>query len=386
MTQPLLILNARAALPEGTAAPCWIVCQDGHIAGIGSDAPPILPDAEILDAQGGLVLPGFIDVHTHGGMLHDTMDARPDTLPSLSAFYAQHGVTGFLATTWSESHERISRALENARQALSQPMPGAALLGVHLEGPYLNASKCGAQSPIHIRPAAREEALSYLDTGVIRLISVAPEIEANHWLIAEAFRRGIRVSAAHTAASYEQIAAAVGLGLRHLTHTYNAMTPLHHREPGVVGAALSMDELTCELIADNIHVHPGAMRALYRARGLDGVILISDSVCAAGMPDGEYNIDDRTVRLDHGTVRLPDGALAGSALTMERALVNFAAAVGAPVEQVWPVSSRSAARALGLHNKGEIAVGRDADLVWLADSGVVQATITGGRVVFRREQ
>lgn len=383
MTHPLLITNAEIITPTRRWERGWLLCQDGRIDRMNGGDAPSFDDAEEIDAQGLTLLPGFIDVHVHGGVGHEVMDAQPHTLAEVAKFYAQHGCTSFLATTWTDTQERIRAALHNSAAHVGSQPQGATVLGVHLEGPFLNATKTGAQAPQLIRRASPEEALEYLDIGVIRLLALAPEFPENHWLIKECVRRGITVSAAHTAATYDEIRAAVGMGLKQVTHTYNAMTGLNHREPGTLGAALTSPELNCELIADNIHVHPAAMKVLYCAKGADSVILITDAVRGAGMPDGEYPIDDRITIVKDGAVRLPDGTLAGSTLTMERALRNFMAATGRPLDEVWRASSLNAARAIGVSvRKGSIEVGKDADLVLVDDNLNVQCTIVEGRVIY----
>jgi N-acetylglucosamine-6-phosphate deacetylase len=385
MTEALLIKNAVLVTPTGRWSGGWVLCHEGKIAGLGPGNSPDLPGADVIEADGLTVLPGFVDLHVHGGVGHEAMDADPDGLRAMARFYARHGVTAFLATTWTDTAARIEAALDVIAE-LQGPQPdGAILLGAHLEGPYLNPARCGAQSTTHIRRADQTEATALLDRDVIRLVALAPEYEENRWLVAECVQRGIIVSAAHTAATYEQLRAAIALGLSQTTHTFNAMTGLHHREPGVVGAALTSREIRCELIADNIHVHPAAMRVLYAAKGADGVILVTDAIRGAGMPDGEYPIDDRTVLVRDGAVRLPDGTLAGSILTMDRALANFMHATGEPLEAIWQVSSLNAARALGISDrKGSLERGKDADLVLVDDRLAVQMTVAGGRIVYRR--
>jgi len=337
----------------------------------------------LIDAEERTLLPGFIDVHVHGGAGSEAMDATPAALNTMSAFYAKHGVTSFLATTWTDSRERIQAALENIAALRGTRMDGAALIGAHVEGPFLNPARCGAQSTTYIRRAGREEALAFLDTGVVKLMALAPEYPENHWLIRECAQRGIAVSAAHTAANYTEMCAAVEMGLRQTTHTYNAMTGLHHREPGTLGAALVLSELRCELIADNIHVHPAAMKLVWLAKGKDGVILITDAIRGAGMPDGDYPIDDRIITIKDGAVRLPDGTLAGSALTFDHALRNFMAATGEPLERVWQTSSLNAARSIGVADrKGSIEIGKDADLILVDEHINVLMTMVEGRIVF----
>lgn len=382
---PILIENARVIAGEGQPFDGWVLTENGVIAAIGRGTPPPGIFAERINAQGLTALPGFIDIHTHGARGYDTMDASAEGLRMMAQFYAQHGVTSFLATTWTDTRVRINAALDNVASMIGRVEGGATLLGVHLEGPFLNPEKCGAQNAEYIRRAYPEEALEFLHHGVIRLISIAPEYSENAWLIRECAWRGIAVSAAHTAATYDDICAVIPLGLTQTTHTFNAMTPLHHRDPGVVGAALASPELRCELIADNIHVHPGAMRVLAVAKGSRGVILITDSVRAAGMPEGTYTIDERTVVLRDGAVRLPDGTLAGSVLTMERALRNFLAAVSGRVDHWWPVTSLNAAEAIGIaHRKGSLTLHKDADIVLLDEATcAVRLTMAEGRVIYR---
>src|SRR4051794_30567006 len=301
----------------------WLLTRDHSIAALGWGDPPENTDAQVIDAAGQTLLPGFIDVHVHGGAGTEAMDATRDALCMMAQFYARHGVTSFLTTTWTDSRSRIQAALEAIAAAQGQQPNGATILGAHVEGPYLNPARCGAQSTTYIRRAEREEGLAFLDTGVVRLMALAPEYAENHWLIRECVRRGITVSAAHTAATYEDMQAAVAMGLTQGTHTGNAMTGLHHREPGTLGAVLTMREIRAELIADNIHIHPAVMHLIYLAKGANGVILITDAIRGAGMPDGEYQIDDRTVTIKDGIVSLPNGTLAGSTLTMDRAVRNF---------------------------------------------------------------
>src|SRR5690554_6040621 len=230
----MLIKNAQIMAPDARLEHGWLLTDGARIAALGAGTPPAFPDHETVDAAGLTLLPGFIDVHVHGGAGAEAMDATPDALRAMARLYAQHGVTAFTAATWTDSDARIQAALDAVLELRGPQPDGATLLGVYLEGPYLNPERCGAQSAQHIRTAPRDEALAYLDTGVIRLVALAPEFEENHWLIEECVRRGITVSAAHTAATYEQMRDAVARGLTHATHTYNAMTGLHHREPGTL--------------------------------------------------------------------------------------------------------------------------------------------------------
>ncbi len=385
MTTSLLFTHAQLITPTRHIASGWLLAREHKIAALGEGDAPDSLDAEVIDAAGRTLLPGFIDVHVHGGAGSEAMDATRDALGTMAQFYAQHGVTAFLATTWTDSRARIQSALETIAAAQGRQPNGATLIGAHVEGPYVNPERCGAQSTTYIRRAERDEALAFLDTGCIRLMALAPEFPENHWLIRECVRRGITVSAAHTAATYEQMQAAVALGVTQATHTGNAMTGLHHREPGTLGAVLTLPQINAELIADNIHVHPAVIDLIYLAKGANGVILITDAIRGAGMPDGEYSIDERTITIRDGVVRLPSGTLAGSTLTMDRALRNFVAATGEPLAAVWQASSLNAARAVGVSaRKGSLEVGKDADLVLVDGDINVQMTVAEGEIVYRR--
>jgi N-acetylglucosamine-6-phosphate deacetylase len=379
----LSVVTGTFATPAGGEERGWLQITDGRIAARGAGAPPAGLTGRRIDLGGHLVLPGFIDVHVHGAMGVGAMDARESSLQTMAEHFARHGVTSFLPTTMTDGPEPLRRALEVIAACTGRRPGGATILGAHVEGPYLNAKRCGAQKLEWIRRADPAEARVWFDLGVVRLLALAPEYAESRALITECVRRGVTVSAAHTDATFADLQTAVALGLRQTTHTFNAMSALHHREPGVVGAALTLPELRCELIADNLHVHPAVMAVLHQAKGRDGVILISDAVPAAGLPDGHYPMDEgREVWVKDGAVRLPDGTLAGSTLMMDQALVNYARATGRSSSYLWPATSLNAARALGVETrKGSLDLGRDADLVALTPSGKVVLTVVQGEVV-----
>ncbi len=382
--EKLLFQNVEIMTPARPIERGWLLADAGKIVALGDGAPPEGIDATVIDGSGKTLLPGFVDIHVHGGAGAEAMDASPDALRTMAQFYARHGVTAFLATTWTDTRPRIRAALEAIAASVGQMPDGATLIGAHVEGPYISEERPGAQSPVNIRRADRDEALAMLDLGVVRLMALAPEFPENHWLIRECVKRGITVSAAHTSATYADMRRAVELGVTQATHTGNAMTGLHHREPGTLGAVLTLPEINAELIADNVHVHPAVIDVIYRCKGADHLILITDAIRGAGMPDGEYPIDERTITIKDGTVRLPDGTLAGSTLTMERALRNLLAATGASLAEVWQTSSLNAARSAGISaRKGSLELGKDADLVLVDGSVNVHLTVAEGRVVYR---
>lgn len=381
-----LITSGRILTPAGPREAAWLRVSDGRIAEIGAGDPPDAPAAETLDAGGRTVAPGLIDVHVHGGNGHESMDADPEGLREMARFHAQHGVTSIVPTTWTAGHDETLAALEVIGEATGPVDRGATILGAHMEGPYLNAARKGAHRPHLIRGADRAQARELLDTGVVRMLALAPEIEANQWLIAECVQRGITVAAGHTDATYEQMATAAGHGVTHVTHVFNGMRGLHHREPGAAGAALALDALTCELIADGVHVAAPVMELVWRAKGADGMLLVTDTNKTAGLPEGEYTKAGRTVRVRAGdAVRLPDGTISGSTTPMAGALRRFRAATGASMDEAWPVASRNPALAVGAGDrKGSLEVGKDADVVVLDDDGEVWATVTEGRLVHQR--
>ncbi len=338
-----------------------------------------------FDCCGRVVLPGFIDVHIHGADGFDTMDASSAALTRIAKFVAQHGVTGFYATTMTAAHTETLAATQAAGDFVRNydDTAGARLLGVHLEGPYISPKFPGAQKASDIRLPASEEFRELIASGPVRLITLAPEQPGADVIIGEACRRGIVPVIGHSNASYEECLAAVDRGATQATHTFNAMSGLHHRRPGVVGAVLSSPLIYAQLIADNIHVHPAAMNILARCKGSGRTILITDAMRATGLPDGEYDLGGQPVTVADGQCRLVDGTLAGSVLTMEKALVNLLGASGWSLGDAWPATSRTAAESLGIaHEYGAIRPGYRADLTILNDDLAVDATIVAGQFVY----
>lgn len=359
-----------------------IAISQGRIQQITSSAlaaPPTVPDVEQIDATGYTVLPGFIDLHVHGGAGHDTMDATPEALAEMARFFAQHGVTAFLPTTITAPHEQIVRAIANVAAQANEPIAGARILGLHVEGPYISPKFPGAQPVSAIRPPNVAEFLELVAAGPVQMITLAPEEVGADELIAVAREHGVTVVWGHSDATYEQCVEAAAKGVTQATHTYNAMSGLHHRRPGVLGATLTIDTIFAQLIADNIHVHPAAMELLARCKGVERSILITDAMRAAGLPDGEYDLGGQTVTVQDGACRLADGTLAGSILTMDQALKNFMAATGLSLAEAWPATSRSAAQSLGIDGEfGSICVGYWGDLVVLDEALQIVRTMIGG--------
>lgn len=398
MPNDLLFVNATVYTPDEVLAKEWVRVGGGRIVGVGAGryrdvgrhgGPPVQERVEVIDLGGRILAPGFIDLHAHGALGRDTMDADPEALRIMAGFYARHGVTAYLATTVTAPIEAILAALGAVATVRAEGATGgargAALLGAHMEGPYLDVEQRGCQEAAYMHPAEPAEYRRLLDTGAIRLLTLAPECPQNRELLREATLRGVAVAAGHTRASYDAMVEAVELGLSQATHLFNGMEPLHHRAPGVVGAALALDALRCEVIADGVHLHPATLKLAARAKGPDGIILVTDAMAGTGMPDGEYTLGGVTVTVREGIARDPFGALAGSTLTMERAVANMAAACEMGLAAVLTMAGRTPARALGMGDrKGRIAPGYDADMVALEEDLTVALTMVAGEIVYRR--
>lgn len=322
---------------------------------------PVAEDAVRAQADTPVLLPGFIDTHVHGGGGADTMEAG-SAARTLARLHARHGTTALLATTMTAPLADIEGALRALAPAIAQREPGAArLLGVHLEGPYISPDKLGAQ-PAFARPPSLAEIAALHAIAPIRLVTLAPEVSGMLALIPALVGLGMRVQIGHTAASYEQAVEALDAGASGFTHLFNAMSPLQHRAPGAAGAALAHGR-NAELIPDLLHVHPGAIRAALRA--IPGLFCVTDATAAAGMPDGDYRLGRQTVTKCLGGVRLADGTLAGSTLTMDQALRNLVA-IGLPLGEASLRVSTQAARYLGVDaERGELKPGAYADVVAL---------------------
>lgn len=341
----------RILTPDGFVTGRLIVGDDGRIAAIEAD--PQAPADRWL-------LPGFVDLHVHGGGGADTMQAG-DAVRTLARTHARHGTTALLATTMTATTPEIEAALRDAAKACARRGPGEArVLGVHLEGPFLNPQRLGAQ-PAQAVPGTLAAYRAFAALAPIRLVTLAPEVEGHLELVAALVRDGVRVQVGHSNGTYEQGLAALQAGAAGFTHLFNAMSPLHHRAPGMAGAALA-HAAHAEIIPDLLHVHPGAIRAALRA--IPGLFAVTDATAAAGMPDGPYPLGAQTVHKCAGGVRLADGTLAGSALTMDQALRNLVAC-GLPVADAARRCASVPAAYLGLDDRGRLEPGAWADAVLL---------------------
>lgn len=388
LNNSFIVTNVRIVL-EDAVTEGYLVVDEGSIAeiGKGSVIDAERADRPVVDGQGGLLLPGFIDIHVHGGFGGDFMNADRKSFDQITSFHAKHGTTAMLATTMTASKEAIEAVLAAVADYAKQDMAYTPLIGVHLEGPFISEKWPGAQNPAYIH----EPQLPWLQQwnkqypGLIKLLTLAPEKNGARETIAWLAEQGIIAAAGHTDALYDEVIAAADAGLSHAVHTYNAMRGLHHRQPGTLGAVLTDDRIHAELIADGEHVHPAAIKLMLAAKPKDRIILITDAIEAAGMPDGDYELGGLAVTVKGGTARLTEGgALAGSSLTMIAAFrYMLEGGFGLSVGDVSRMASGNAARELGIYDRtGSIAVGKQADLVLLDDSHQVISTWVQGRQVF----
>ncbi|ADB54046.1 N-acetylglucosamine-6-phosphate deacetylase [Conexibacter woesei] len=373
-------LRGGRVVTPGGVVDADVVVEHGRIAAVEPRRPAFVSQDDSnpgrpgqspggsVDLEGRWVLPGFVDVHVHGGGGAQFNTADPEEVLRVARFHAQHGTTALLATTVAAPVDDLLVALGAIRTAVETPAADAAeLLGIHLEGPFLSRRWPGAMDPGHFLdpdPALLDRLLA---GGRVRSISLAPELPGACGLIERAVDAGLLVSLAHSDAGYDDAAAAVRAGARAVTHAFNAMRPLHHRDPGMLGAALDLDELTCEVICDGVHVAPAAVRLLQRLKGPARTALVTDAIEATGLADGEYRLGDRRIAVADGRATLPGAeTIAGATLTMDRALRNAVVFCDVSVADAARMAATTPAELLGIADrKGSVAPGRDADLAIL---------------------
>ncbi len=383
-----LFRNGAVVLADTVLFKSDVLVKDAKIAEVGPDLRRPR-GADEIDATGHHVAPGFIDLHVHGGVGQMFEFAHADGYAKIAETLARHGTTGFLATLAVLPHEGTMSAIETAVE-FSAASGGAKMLGIHMEGPYLSPEAAGAQMVSAMRTPSLDELDEYRTAAgeLLKIMTLAPELDGALEVISALGRHGIVAAAGHSNATFDEIRQAAQAGLTHISHTYNAMRPLHHREPGVVGAALAMDLLTAELICDGHHVHPAAVSVVMRCKPRDKIVLVSDSVAALGLPEGEHDFLGVPVLVKDGAVRLKHAdSLAGSVLTLDVAIKNLFHWFGEiALREIFMMASLNPARVIGIDaTKGQIAVGKDADVVLIDERFEVAMTMVEGRIVYRRE-
>lgn len=373
------IINGRLVLEDGVVSGFAIIF-DEKIQKIVPADEVNTEEYEVIDAQGKLVAPGLVDIHIHGYLGEDASDGSAAGLRKMAAGIAKNGVTSWCPTTMTIAKDEIVKAFDTAREVKAEETCyGAKILGVNCEGPFINPSKKGAQPGEYILPPDGDFIVANAD--ILKLFTVAPEMEGAKECIKQVSEDGrVLASMGHTGASFEEACAGIEAGVRHTTHLFNAMTALQHRNPGVVGAALSDERVSCELIADTFHVNPGLYKLVAKAKG-DKLCLITDCMRAGGMEDGDYTLGGQHVIKTGIQCLLEDGTIAGSVLKLNEAVRNLKAHTGLSLSEVFACASLNPAKAIGeAENIGSLAVGKCADIIICDDEIQVKTTIINGEV------
>jgi N-acetylglucosamine-6-phosphate deacetylase len=379
-----MYLRGNLVLPDRILKNGLLQVEGGRITAVWDEpsAPPVRAGYE----TDGYICPGFIDLHCHGGGGADFMHGTAEAVETIAYTHGRHGTTGLFCTTLTAPPDAIRQAVRAARGARTE---GARILGYHIEGPFISLKMKGAQNGRYVRPADRSEIETWLVDGGREMrwhITIAPEIDGHLEAIAYLKRQGFVVSAGHTDATLAELQAGVAAGVSHCTHLFNAMRPMHHRDPGTAGGCLGLPQLTVELIGDGIHVHPLAMKVAIAAKGADRTALVTDAMEAVDMPEGDYHIWELDVTVRDGSARLKEGGgLAGSLLTMDRGVANLVNLVGLDLPTAVRMASTVPARIHGLAQKGRLAPGCDADIAVLGPDFVNRLTVVAGQIVYREE-
>ncbi len=375
-----LLTGGKIILDDRILEGCDLLFSDRILSCLPDDRTAGI-DAERIEVYGAYVSPGFIDVHVNGACGADTMDATDESMDAFSKCLAEHGTTTFLPTSVTSSKERREAAVANVGRAMKRKMPGAAVLGLHLEGPWIDVAHRGAHPSEYIEETPDVDWVAKR-ADVIRTVTFSPRRDSGYAFLKRLLALNIVPSLGHTDVNFDEGLAAVAAGAKSLTHLFNAQNGLHHREPGMVGVAFC-SSLMCELITDGAHVRSELFEPLCRAIGMDRLMIVTDSMRAAGLPDGEYDFVDRRVTVKDGVPRLPDGTLAGSALTMNRGVLNVWRATGRPLPEVVRLASGNPAKLHGLAGrKGALTPGCDADIACFNEDLEICMTFVGGECVY----
>lgn len=362
-----------------------VLIENGKIVGVGKDEELSGASADdVIYGKGQYLAPGFIDIHNHGNSGYDVMDSTEEALDRMAEFHLRNGVTSFLGTVITSSYENMIKASKNIVQYENKE-DKSQLLGIHLEGPFFSIDKKGAQPAEYIKTPNMEDMkeIVQISNGNLKMVSLAPEKQGALEIISFLASEGITVAMGHSNGTFDETKGAINHGATVATHLYNGMRSFSHREPGIVGAALTDDRVFCELIYDRVHLHDAAVKMALKMKGTDKIILVSDAMRAAGLEDGDYELGGQKVIVKDGAARLESGSLAGSTLNLRDAVFNMVHYLNIPIHHAIRMASLTPAKAIGVdRNKGSIEVGKDADLILLDGNINIAASIVGGNPIW----
>ena len=385
----ILILGGRVYTSRIVLSPGWVHIRGGTIQDVQpGDPPPSLTRRKVMkvvDVAGRIVAPGLIDLHVHGAGGGDVGDAAPASIAKISKVLARFGVTGFLASVYPASRRRMLDQIRAARQAVAAGPPGAAVIGVHLEGPYLNRRRKGALSGRHLRDPDIDEMQTFIKEGegLVRMMTIAPELPGAIDMVKLCREQHIRTAVGHSDASHEQMIAGIAAGISHVTHAFNALRRTHHRDPGVMGTVLTVDEVSLEMIVDFVHLHPRVVELLLITKPHDRLVLVSDALRVTGLRGRQFLADRKEVRIVDAVARQADGTIAGSVLTLNRAIANVVSLNRATFNAALKMATLVPARCIHIEDrKGCLIHDKDADIAVFDDDMTCVLTLVRGKTVY----
>ncbi len=364
-----------------------LIIENGKISELGKSSETKLPkDCEVYKVEGKMICPGFVDLLVHGGAGFGFADDSDEGIDKISQYLLTHGSTTVLASLIAKPEKLLLKDLKRVANYIEQH-PESNIYGIHLEGPYLNKRLKGAMNERYLWEPSTESwnKIWEASKGKIKIMTIAPELPGAVEVMRAAAKEGVVLSIGHSMATYDEVENAIDNGAAHVTHIFNAMEPFHHRHPGVILGSLLHNELKIELIADRLHVHPAVTELLLKLKGASGIILVSDSIRAGGMHEGEYEFADQKIFMKDKKAFLTDGTLAGSTLTLNVAVKNMVETAGAKITDAVRMASLNGVKVLDLdHKKGILAVGKDADIVVINNNYEVQMTVLGGKILYQK--
>ena len=379
----MLIKNIKIITPDEVLKGYGVLIKEGIISNIDLEEKLSGENHELINGQGNYLSPGFIDIHNHGNSGFDIMESTQEALEEISKYHIKNGVTSYLASILSAPYDGILKAIENILTYKNRD-DRANLIGIHLEGPFFNKEKKGAQPQEHIKEADLKMMKEILKASKnkMKMVSLAPELPGAFEIIRYLKENNIRVAMAHTNATFEEGKLAIECGARVATHLFNGMRNFNHRQPGIVGAALTDDRVYCEIIYDRVHLHDGTVDLTLKAKGYDKTILVSDAIRAAGLTDGVYELGGQMVKVKNGVARLGTGTLAGSTLNLRTAVYNMVKYLDVPIHQAVKMASLNPAKAINIDDKlGSIEIGKKANLILFDRDINIKKRIINGKEI-----